>query len=702
MALSGTIQGKFAGTAASNVKPVIEWKATQNVAKNQSTITSNLVFIKGNSYWYPFNLSGHNVTMAIGGYKHTASRTFDLRSKNRQVIWTRTTTVNHSADGTLKIHLSASGNTGISNIGSYSIGETVQLNTIPRKSTMTVTPTTADFGGVIKFNISKASGGFKHLINYNINGVGGNAVALTDSTTPTWTIPTDLIKHVPTSTSAKINLWLDTYSGSTKIGVNAYSITANVPKSIVPSISSFSAKETNSRLSSFKLAANEFLQANSKIQFSSAATAGSGAKLSSSTIEIVGVSSINSSSGIVDLAPLSTHSGSKVARLTVRDSRGRTATKEFSITIKGYAPPKIAKFEATRDGTNVKVNKSVTYSAIGSNTITYLLTRDNGTKVGDMTHAKNDYVFGGYPQEKSFVFTLKVSDSLNSTSSVSNVSTGKQLMHIDRDNGFGIGKYRERGVLDILGDVWINGGLDVKRGSTFHAGLKINGTATATDLNINKTATVGGLLKAANIESSSDVTVKRNLGVHGKIYASDTIMLPENKYSGTGGAIDMRNSDIVGANSIFFNDPTEGKGEGLQFPRGAGHDNLRVYNGNLYLNDAIVGVENVKQVLWEGAAYMNGSQDITMKRNINDCPNGWALWWVQYRNGKDAGYGYGWSFIHKKQAGWGGGMYVPVNIGDDAFRTKYLYVSDANKLRGNDGNINSGRNNVVLRGVYVW
>lgn len=465
MALNGTIQGSFAGTATSNVKPVLEWSATQNISNNTSTVTAHLVFIKSNSYWYPFNLNGHQVSMSFDANNAKANRTFDLRNRNRQVVWSRTVTINHNADGSKRLNISVSGNTG-TDMGGYNFGGNIDLNTIPRSSTMSVSPASLNFGETVKFNISRASGSFTHLINYNINGTSGSAVAKTNSTTPTWTIPLDLMKHCTTATSINVTLWLDTYNGNSKIGVKQYSVRVNVPASVVPSISLFSTVEKNTKISTLGLAANNFLQGNSQIECTSSASSQYGASIVKSTIDITGFSSINSGNTVVNLAGMTGQVGAKTAKLTVTDSRGRTAESSKAITIHAYEPPKINSFNAERKGTNIVVTKSCTYSAVGSNTISYSLTRTGGAtgSVGNITHATNTYTFGGYAVDKSYEITMEVSDKLNSASGIVVVGTDKQLMHIDRDNGIGIGKYRERGILDVGGDVYIDGKLNLSNG----------------------------------------------------------------------------------------------------------------------------------------------------------------------------------------------------------------------------------------------
>lgn len=688
MALNGTIQGNFSGTSASNVKPVLEWSATQNISNNTSTVTAHLVFIKSNSYWYPYNLNGHQVSMSFDGNNAKANRTFDLRNRSREVVWSRTVTVNHNSDGTKRLNISVSGDTG--NMGGYNFGANIDLNTIPRSSSMSVSPTSLNFGETVKFNISRASGSFTHLINYNINGIGGSAVAKTSSTTPTWTIPLDLMKHCTTATYINITLWLDTYNGNSKIGVKQYSVRVNVPASVVPSISLFSTVEKNTKISAIGLAANNFLQGNSQIECTSNATSQYGASIVKYTIDITGLPSVNSGNTIINLSGATSHVGAKTAKLTVTDSRGRTAESSKSITIHAYEPPKINSFTAERKGTNITVTKSCSYSAVGSNTISYSLTRTGGAtgSAGNITHSTNSYTFGGYAVDKSFEFTLDISDKLNSASGVVVIGTGRQLLHIDKDQGFGVGKYREKGILDIEGDIHVHGD------SNLIGNQNVTGR-----LGVGEELSVQEKIKTKNIE------------------VSNRIEFPMNKFAGEGGAMNVRNSDIMGVNGIYFSDPVNAHGEGFMFPRGdveipesgivsnngyPGWDNLRVLDGAMFLNGNTVALGNNKDSLWEGGMYMTAGHVIEPSKKITDCPNGWALMWDQFRNGAVQGYGYNWTFVHKSQAGYGGGVHFILASSKNNYLSKYLYFNDPRYIRGNDDNNKAGSEYLVLKGVYAW
>lgn len=82
-------------------------------------------------------------------------------------------------------------------------------------------------------------------------------------------------------------------------------------------------------------------------------------------------------------------------------------------------------------------------------------------------------------------------------------------------------------------------------------------------------------------------TVSNDFEVKGKL------IMPEDKWASSGGAINMRNSDIVNANGIYMNDESEGH-EGINFlKQGASsgstnqddYECLRGYRGKLYYNE---------------------------------------------------------------------------------------------------------------------
>ena len=127
--------GSFSGTSTANVRPAIEWSATQNVTNNSSTITATLVFYRYNTSWGSWQ-NNHTSSINIDGNSSSNTTNFSISGKSREVIWTRTRTVSHASNGSKSVSLGASGSTSTS-LGSYNFSSSVTLDTIPRSSEIT-------------------------------------------------------------------------------------------------------------------------------------------------------------------------------------------------------------------------------------------------------------------------------------------------------------------------------------------------------------------------------------------------------------------------------------------------------------------------------------------------------------------------------------------------------------------------------------
>lgn len=185
------------------------------------------------------------------------------------------------------------------------------------------------------------------------------------------------------------------------------------------------------------------------------------------------------------VTPVITSSGSVTIRMSVTNSRGETATETRSIDVTNYAPPKINSFTATRNGTNISIKYSGVFHNLGTynstphswnsnyvnnNSIRMVLkskesSRSNFSIVGSQrtrntgTSFSESYDVTNFDTTKSYDLRLEVTDGFFTVSSQVSVSTGKVLFSLKKDIGIGVGKYHQNGVLDIEGDVYVNGSL---------------------------------------------------------------------------------------------------------------------------------------------------------------------------------------------------------------------------------------------------
>lgn len=231
MAMSGVTSKEVATSKISSLNATVKlyvcYKSTQNVAKNQSTVSCGM---------YIVITDGINIGPwgdDFGSYVGTTKLTFNgaLTSKVNGTVWlaeNKTFTVNHSADGTgsATIYWKWGVNSTWGGMVSPSGKFTISLPKIPRKSTFTAT--NADIGNQSTITISKANSSFTHTLQYMISGQSGykTIVSKTANTSYKWTIPESAYSYMSSDKTTTITLKCITYNGSTNLGYNTKTITA--------------------------------------------------------------------------------------------------------------------------------------------------------------------------------------------------------------------------------------------------------------------------------------------------------------------------------------------------------------------------------------------------------------------------------------------------------------------------------------------
>lgn len=678
---SGTIKGKFTATAASNVYPEIRWRSTKNDANNNSSVTAELWFVKVSSYWYPYNNSGYTSNININGSNASALRTFDLQSRNSQMIWSRTVTVAHNADGNKSITISSSGSVGLSNMGSVSVSGTAKLDTIPRASSIE-SISGNQIGGNITVNIKRASSGFTHRVGYyDTDGQRRNEIQ--DATTSTtFAIPLDRCNLLPNTTSGVAKIVVDTYSGSTKIGTVSKSHTVYVPSSVIPTVNSFDIREGITKVANVKLSANNFVQNMSRLDM----TAGASGKYNSTIKDYTFSFNGQSQGGTVGRQfNVGSAVGAFTAKVEVTDSRGRKASKSTTITIHAYNNPRINNFKIYRvdQTTQVKADINFTVSNInskgGSWSIQKLVgTTWTNTNTGTLTtthSATGLVVVGTYDVTKSQNFRVVLSDAFGTGATANgSISTAKTLMDFNKDIGIGIGKMHERGTLDVGGDTYLNGGV-VATGNFSSKGYT--------------TLTAGSTNSGGN-----DVMLHLN-----RTNATPAAVFASN---GTAGdfAMNLYNQSGAWTRAHLF------KHNGNVELSGDLKVQYWAYAKQFVQDGQHVFAHYTPPELWSGAAYMTGTQTITPSKSLANCRNGWMLAWSDYTNGVANNYDWVFTPIPKSAISAGvNGMHAMVansNAANAPMLSKYIYVGTGTSIVGQNNNNGAGLDNIVLRKVYEW
>lgn len=387
------------------------------------------------------------------------------------------TNVEHNPDGTKNVALVTYYNTSIKtgNLpgSSMTISTSLILPTIPRATTPELSPNPVEAGTSLDIELPRASEDFTHNVYYTFFGASGTIEEDVEEDTA-WNVPLTLLSQIPNSTSGVGSITVETYNGSTLIGSTSTPVTITVPAVVVPDFTTVTHEEAVSEVETL---VGAYVQGISKLTL--AITGASGIYGSTITAYRIRVSgqTINSQSGTTP-NPLST-SGTYNIIGTITDSRGRQKSKSVAITVLPYVPPQLISVTAERalsdgtpddEGTFVRVNMNLAVQSLivggtQKNELSYeLFSRSYNTPpwVLKAQETPGGITFNGYDLINTYAVLqaydvkLEVSDHFNTTPIQFVISVAEVFMHWGP--GLGVGKYWERGTLDLKGQGYQNEG----------------------------------------------------------------------------------------------------------------------------------------------------------------------------------------------------------------------------------------------------
>lgn len=214
------ITGSFKKNS-SNLMPYLYYTYTQNKENNTSTVTLTLKIKKLTSYAQT-NSSSIPYSISIDGSKIISGTTkFDCRKTSVNsfiTIASKSKTLTHNNDGTLKIKISAVFDLTGFNPGKGTVSSTeITLDTIPRRSTLLLNKNTFTIGENLSGTIQSYSSNFYHKLTYNMDSTYKGSYNITKGQTDfSYPIPSEWVKAdlLKDSLSANCTLKLYTYSDS--------------------------------------------------------------------------------------------------------------------------------------------------------------------------------------------------------------------------------------------------------------------------------------------------------------------------------------------------------------------------------------------------------------------------------------------------------------------------------------------------------
>ncbi|HEL2085800.1 TPA: hypothetical protein TY878_001005 [Streptococcus suis] len=448
-------------------------QASQNIAANSSTVNWRVTVSRTGNY-YTYNLSGDStLVVTIDGVQVHSSNPRWATSGEEVQLASGSRTISHNADGSKSVSISANFNPNNGIHGRIITSGNLGLTTIPRTSSVSVG--SGVIGSAITININRQSTSFKHTVRYAWGNKSGTIASNVDTST-TWTVPLDFANDIPNSTSGTGTIYVDTYSGSTKIGTKSTTLTASVPASMKPTFTGVTLADHNTAAQSL-IPGNTFIQIISNIKVTFNGGAGSyGSTITGYKAEIVGRNQTTNVNG--GTLGIMNYNGAITVRASVSDSRGRWSdTKDVSVTVLGYFAPalsfSIARTGSTSSTLTVTRNAKVAPLTVGGaqkNTMTLSFkvarlgtttyTADTGpaagswTSLASLTNSQAN-LSGSYAANQSWVVIGTLADKFTQTEFVVNVATESVVFSYDR-SGVGVNKIRERGALDVKGDIYAN------------------------------------------------------------------------------------------------------------------------------------------------------------------------------------------------------------------------------------------------------
>lgn len=385
MATSGSISGnaKNNGSITTNYTLWAEWKrnGSYDIEKNTSNITVSLK-IKCTAFsdgaW---NLEKKpSVSLSVNGAAKTPTIShIDTRNYATCTFATWTGDVSHKDDGSLSCPISASfTHYGSSSLDAGSVSGKATLDTIPRASVIS-TASAVTLGNKCSVKWTPKATAFRYKLKFSLGDWSYTTGAIHPNTTSAYTytgytIPLDVAKQITGSKTGTMTVALYTYSNSgatTQVGsTDSETFTVTVPdnSSTQPSVS-MTLAPVSSLGSAFS---GLYIQGKTKVKATLSAEEKYDADIKSYSMKVNGTTY---DSGDDYTSGYLTKTGNLTVEGYAKDSRGHTGKTSKSITVIGYASPKILNVEASRcdadgnpadNGTYLKIKAKRSYSPVKS------------------------------------------------------------------------------------------------------------------------------------------------------------------------------------------------------------------------------------------------------------------------------------------------------------------------------------------------
>ena len=496
----GTIVGTFAGRTNHRLRMETQ-VASQNIPGNYSTVNWQLYIERTSASSSYYGSPGGDSSISVGSNVWNGGAfAYDFRSTAVYRLGSGSYNIGHSADGTATYPFSATVNAPGS-LGSASASGSEALPVIPRATTPTVSPTSGQTAATYTIGMNAASSGFFHDVFYSLNG-GANYVTLASNLPATttsygWT-PAHTLLPNDSSVNAIILLRTKQSSGGTVLGDKTINLPLTVPASVKPVVSNVTwvdMQTVGPDIPTLMGGVDRFVQRWSKLRPTVTSTGAGGSTVTSTSVTLAGQVT---ASGVTFGAAVNL-SGAVPFTATATDSRDRnSALYSNTVPVVAYNFPSLPTPLVTRTsdaagltpdptGTYLAITPSASVSALIFATIQKNLLEWqirikpaggaftvvqawNATSVSGNTWTTKYIAAGPYSAATEWIVEVSIRDLFgknghNAGSTVVSrsvvVPSEQVAFDWDGNNGFGVGKYRSQGMVDVFGAIYQNNGKPV-------------------------------------------------------------------------------------------------------------------------------------------------------------------------------------------------------------------------------------------------
>ena len=334
----------------------VNYMVSQDIAGNYSTVTvtgldvrSNQYrgscFVKGSIYLNGQEVcylglsstEGHTVALSVGAWAPV------------NLVSGIPLKIPHGSDGTKTVSVSVSLRaTPTSGSGSFTAtcsgAASIDLPRIPRVSEISASG--VELGQAMEITLTRASEGFRDTLSWQCGEASGIIAEKTGETALSWTPPVSLAEANPQGTAVEVVLTVSTYSGETSVGTGSVTVSCPIPGSVVPTLEITVTDKTGcyDRYGSYVRTRSQ-----ARVQ-----TTASGAY--GSTVKSVSVSCGSLTASGEDAVFSLPDPGAVTVRVTVTDSRGRSAAAVETITVADYQNPSVSVTNLYRCGSDGTAN----------------------------------------------------------------------------------------------------------------------------------------------------------------------------------------------------------------------------------------------------------------------------------------------------------------------------------------------------------